>query len=717
MVRKIVILFLTVIYIETYAQPTLSDFVSSNTYTQKTFGNIYPSPDGEHFFHLKDNLVLRYSFSNGEIDDTLINTLGSSFVNISEIDDYWFSDNAQTFLFSTATKPLYRYSFYAKYYTYNILSGKLTEIADTQMIRGTCLSPNGLMVAYVFQNNVYIKYLNIGVVKQVTYDGKSNNILNGATDWANEEEFTIKQGLYWSPDSKYLAFYKFDESEVREYPLTMYKTDGYPLITTYKYPRAGEKISKTKVFVLDLSTNNLVQINTNVSGDYYLPRICWSKTNNKLAIARINRAQNKLELLLASAQDGSASVVYTEITEKYIDEPDENFITFINSKNDFLILSEKSGFKHIWYHSIDGKIFKQLTKGNWEVKSFYGYDQKTNSIYYTSNEISPIQENVYSMSLDNNMIKRLSKSDGTNKPVFSSNFRYFINTHFSYTEVASELIYNSNGDLIKVITYNDDLQQKVIHDSIPIKEPFSFITDSGVTLYGWMIKPTGFDVSKKYPVLFYVYGGPGVQTVIDQYDIRWYNYLATKGYLIVSVDNRGSGGRGVDFRTTTFRNFGDIEVKDQVAAAKYITGLGYVDTSRIGIFGWSFGGYLSAMSLLKGEKVFKLAVSVAPPTDWHFYDAIYTERYMGLPDENVLGYLRSSLVQNVFLLSGKLLLIHGTADENVQVQNTLLFSEALVRANKQFEMQLYTDRNHKITGGNTSIQLYTKICDYLIKNL
>jgi dipeptidyl-peptidase-4 len=713
----VLLLYLFFAYSFVVAQVELNDILNTNKYKQKTFGDVTPSSDGAYFFSHKNNFIIKYSFVTGKPVDTLINTVDKEFSDIPEIEEFSFDRQVKVFLLATSKVQLYRYSYFATYYLYNVASRKVSPVANKQPIRGACLAPDGTVVAYVLDNNIFLQNIANGITTQITFDGIKNKILNGLPDWVYEEEFTQKKGIFWSYDNQYLAYYKIDESAVNSYPLIFYKSNNYPEVKYYKYPRPGEKIASAKVMVYNLLNKQTIEMDTHLNEDHYLPRVYWSGQPEKLAILRTNRLQNKQQLIMASANDGQSSVFYSDSAATYFDEPEENHITFINSKNDYLLLSEKSGFRHIWFHSFDGKTNYPITSGPWEVTSLLGYDSNSKTIYYTSNESSPSQEAIYSVAINGRKPKQLILASGVNQPIFSSDYAYFFNFNYQFAKLNTEAIYKQNGEKVIEMSNNNDLKIELHKNNVHSRRLFSFYTHDSTRLYGWYIKPANFDSTKKYPALLFIYGGPGVQTVTESSEIKWYHYLANQGYVLVSVDNRGTSGRGVLFRTATLKNFGEVEVADQVEAVKYFGKLGFIDTTRVGVFGWSFGGYLSAMCLIKGQQTFKLAVSVAPPTDWRMYDATYTERYMGLPSDNLIGYLRSSLVENAKLMNGKLLLIHGTADENVQLQHTLLFSDALVKANKQFEMQIYTDKNHRINGGNTNLQLYNRICDFIMKNL
>jgi len=492
----------------------------------------------------------------------------------------------------------------------------------------------------------------------------------------------------------------------------------YPTENKYKYPKAGETNSKITIHIYNVITNNTINVDCGNDTNKYIPRVIWTKTPGVLSFIRLNRLQNKFELLVADAENGVSMPIYTEENKTYIEISDNLFFT--DDGKNFILLSDKSGFNHIYLFDLHGTLINQVTNGNWDVDKIYGYDLKNNLIYFSSSETSPLQRNLYSISPDGTNKKRLTLKDGTNEVTFNSNFKYFINSYSNAQTPDFTTLNYSNGKQIRILESNNELVTKINESEFSKKEFFKFTNSDGVELNGWMIKPYNFDPNKKYPVLMTVYGGPGSQEVLDKWDYYqiWHQHLASKGYIVACVDNRGTGARGADFKKITYLNLGKIETIDQIEAAKYLGSLKYIDASRIGIWGWSFGGYLSTLCLEKGASVFKMAIAVAPVTNWRFYDSIYTERYNGLPKDNPEGYDDNSPINHTKKMKGKYLLCHGTADDNVHFQNSMELVTKLVENNKQFDMQFYPNSNHGIyTGRNTRYHLFNRTTNYIFDNL
>ena len=566
----------------------------------------------------------------------------------------------------------------------------------------------------------YPKFINLvnGEITQITPDGKFNSIINGSADWVYEEEFSIAKAFEWSPDGNKIAFLRFDESEVKEFTMTLYNRDLYPEYKTFKYPKVGEKNAIVSVHIFDIRTGKTTEVKTGSEPDMYFPRIKWTLDANKLCIFKMNRHQNELELLLADATSGKTSVMLKEMNKYYIDITDD--MTFLEDGKCFIWTSEKDGFNHIYMYELDGKLKRQLTKGNFDVTRFYGVDEKRKTIYYQAAEESPLERQSYSISFKGKKKKKITPEIGTNRTQWSSNFDYFVNTHSTLNSPATYTVYENSGKEIRVIEDNAAMRTTQQNYSWNNFEFFNVPIEGGEKLNGWMLKPADFDPDKKYPVFMYVYGGPGSQTVTDSwggFNNWWYQMLAQNGYIVVSVDNRGSGARGQEFKKMTYLELGKYETMDQISAAKYLGNQSYIDAERIGIFGWSYGGYMSSLCLFKGADVFKSAIAVAPVTNWKWYDTIYTERYMRTEKENESGYKDNSPVNFTDLMKGKYLLVHGVADDNVHFQNTAEMVNALIRSNKQFDTYFYPNRNHGIFGGTTRLHLYNKMTDFIYENL
>ena len=646
---------------------------------------------------------------------TLVNSKDLS--EIPYFTDYTFSDDESKLILATQVESIYRRSTLGIYYVYNIVTGSLTKIADNKIQEPT-FSPDGSMVAYGYNNNIYIKELSAGNTRQVTTDGEKNKIINGITDWVYEEEFSFVRAFEWNADGSKIAFIRFDETDVPEFSMDVYGKALYPSQQVFKYPKAGEKNSIVSLHMYDVKANTISEVNVDKDyNDFYIPRIKWTNDVDVLSAQYMNRHQNELDLWMINATSNTSKLVLAEKDKAYIDVTFD--LTFLKD-NSFIWTSEKDGYNHIYHYTKDGDLINQITNGNWEVTNYYGYDEKKKRIYYQSVENGSINRDVYAVGLNGKNKMRLTKSEGTNRASFSADFTYFINT-FSNATTPTEYTLNkaSNGNLVKSIKDNDALAQKVGEYRTSKKE-FSTINVNGNDLNMWMIKPVDFDPNKKYPLFMYQYSGPGSQSVSNSWNGTndyWFQMLAQQGYIIACVDGRGTGYKGAEFKKVTYMNLVKYETEDQIAAARKLGALPYVDETRIGIWGWSYGGHMSTNCLLKGSDVFKMAIAVAPVTSWRFYDTIYTERYMRTPQENPSGYDDNSPFNYPELLKGDYLLIHGSGDDNVHVQHTMRMVEALIQADKQFEWGIYPDKNHGIYGGNTRLHLYKKMTNFIGKTL
>ncbi|MDB4768491.1 S9 family peptidase [Saprospiraceae bacterium] len=676
--------------------------------------------DGKHYTRLEENKIKQYDFTTGlfikDIFDASSVSENSEFNG--KMDDYTFSKDESKILIKTETESIYRRSTRANFYVWDKNNKTLTTVEKTGKQRYTSFSDDATKVAFVRKNNIYIKNLVNGEITQITPDGKFNSIINGSADWVYEEEFSIAKAFEWSPDGNKIAFLRFDESEVKEFTMTLYNRDLYPEYKTFKYPKVGEKNAIVSVHIFDIRTGKTTEVKTGSEPDMYFPRIKWTLDANKLCIFKMNRHQNELELLLADATSGKTSVMLKEMNKYYIDITDD--MTFLEDGKCFIWTSEKDGFNHIYMYELDGKLKRQLTKGNFDVTRFYGVDEKRKTIYYQAAEESPLERQSYSISFKGKKKKKITPEIGTNRTQWSSNFDYFVNTHSTLNSPATYTVYENSGKEIRVIEDNAAMRTTQQNYSWNNFEFFNVPIEGGEKLNGWMLKPADFDPDKKYPVFMYVYGGPGSQTVTDSwggFNNWWYQMLAQNGYIVVSVDNRGSGARGQEFKKMTYLELGKYETMDQISAAKYLGNQSYIDAERIGIFGWSYGGYMSSLCLFKGADVFKSAIAVAPVTNWKWYDTIYTERYMRSEKENESGYKDNSPVNFTDLMKGKYLLVHGVADDNVHFQNTAEMVNALIRSNKQFDTYFYPNRNHGIFGGTTRLHLYNKMTDFIYENL
>ena len=632
------------------------------------------------------------------------------------IDSYTFSNDEKQLLIANNTNQIYRHSFTADYFLYNIATKELNKILE--QVQEPTFSPDGKKIAFAKENNLFVYDVASKKTIQITKDGLKNSIINGITDWVYEEEFAFVRAFDWSADSKKIGFIRFDESEVPEFTMNVFKKDLYPTNETFKYPKAGEKNAEVSLHIYDVSNQNIKDINLGNYSDFYIARLKWTNDANLLSAQVLNRHQDNLDLLFVDATIGTAKVVLNEKDKAYVDVTDN--LTFLKD-NSFIWTSEKDGFNHIYLYDKSGKLKNQITKGKWEVTSYYGFDEKNKTIYYQSVENGSILRDVYKISLDGKKKVKLSNQVGTNAATFSPNFEFFINTFSSVTNPTLYTLNSSkDGKAIQTIVENGTLAEKVKKYDLPTKEFFELTTEKGNKLNSWMIKPKDFDATKKYPVFMYQYSGPGSQEVANKWlttNDYWFMMLSQQGYIVMCVDGRGTGYKGADFKKCTQKELGKFEVEDQIDAAKVIGNYSYVDKTRIGIFGWSYGGFMSSNCILKGADVFKMAIAVAPVTSWRFYDSIYTERYMQTPQENPSGYDDNSPINFAKNLKGNYLLIHGTSDDNVHVQNSMQMIEALVQANKQFDWAIYPDKNHGIYGGYTRIQLYNKMTNFIKEKL
>lgn len=646
---------------------------------------------------------------------TLINTKDHK--ELPPIDSYTFSSDEKQILIACNSESIFRHSFVADYYLYDIASKKLQKLFDFK-IQEPVFSPEGTKIAYAKENNLYVYTIANGKTTQLTTDGKKNSIINGITDWVYEEEFAFVRAFDWNKTGDKIAYIRFDESQVPEFTMDMYNTGLYPSQETFKYPKAGEKNAVVSLHIVAVATNTTQKINLGNYNDFYIPRIKWTTDPVLLSVQVLNRHQNNLDLIFVDGNTGSAKVILTEKDKAYVDVTDN--LTFLKD-NSFIWTSEKDGFNHIYHYDKSGKLKNQITKGNWEVTEYYGLDEKSGTIFYQSVENGSINRDIYSIRLTGKDKKRLSVQAGTHAATFSPNFDFYINTFSSALQPPTyTLNAASTGKEVKAIVGNEDLFAKFKKYNLPEKEFFVLKTAKGHELNAWIIKPKDFDATKKYPVLMTQYSGPGSQQVANKwYDSNdyWYMLLSQKNYIVICVDGRGTGFKGADFKKVTYKELGKLEVEDQIDAAKVIGKYNYVDASRIGIWGWSFGGFMASNCILKGNDIFKTAIAVAPVTSWRFYDSVYTERFMQTPQENASGYDENSPINHVSKLKGNFLLIHGTADDNVHVQNSMTMIEALVQANKQFDWAIYPDKNHGIYGGKTRIQLFTKMTNYLEEKL
>ena len=712
-------LLLTTLITAQNKEITLDNIWNDGTFRTESLDALHSMNSGQEYSVLNfdrangSTTIDIYDYKTLEKVKTLVNS--SSLEAIKYFTDYTFSDDESQVLLATNQESIFRRSTLANYFVFNTKTNTLTSISEAKIQEPT-FSPDGKKVAYGLNNNLYIKDIASGKTIQFTKDGEKNKIINGITDWVYEEEFAFVRAFEWNADSNKIAFIRFDETEVPEFSMDVYGKNLYQTQTVFKYPKAGEANAIVSLHVFDLLGNTTTQVELGPHLDY-IPRIKWTNNANVLSLQTLNRHQNQLDLIFYNSKTNNTSVVLKEIDKAYVDITDN--LTFLED-NSFIWTSEKDGYNHIYHYGKKGKLINQVTKGNWEVTNYYGFNEKNNTIYYQSLENGSINRDVYSITLDGTNKKRLTKNTGTNDADFSANFTYFINTYSSATQPPLYTLNDAvNGYVFKTIKTNSELTKTVSEYKMSKKE-FSTININGNDLNMWMIKPANFDAKKEYPLFMFQYSGPGSQQVANRWNNAndyWYQMLAQKGYIIACVDGRGTGFKGADFKKVTQKELGKFEVEDQIEAAKLLGKRNYVDASRIGIWGWSYGGFMSSNALFKGSDVFKMAIAVAPVTSWRLYDSIYTERYMTTPQENASGYDDNSPINHVDKLKGDFLLIHGTGDDNVHVQNTMRMVEALVQADKQFEWMIYPDKNHGIYGGNTRKHLYTKMTNFIDRTL
>lgn len=657
-----------------------------------------------------------YDFATLSKTGTILNS--KDHTELSQgIDSYTFSADEKKLLIATGSQSIYRHSFVAHFYIYDLAAKTLSRLSSEKVQEPTFSADNS-KVAYVFQNNLYVYDLASKVADQITTDGKKNAIINGITDWVYEEEFSFVRAYDWNAAGDKIAYIRFDETQVPEFSMDVYGKALYPSQDVFKYPKAGEKNAVVSLHVYDVKTKTSKEIKLGNYSDFYIPRIKWTNDAQTLSVQVLNRHQNNLDLIFVNATTGTAKIVLNEKDKAYVDITDN--LTFLND-NSFIWTSEKDGYNHIYHYNSTGKLINQVTKGNWEVTSYYGFDKKTGNIFYQSVENGSVNRDVYRIGLNGKNKVRLTPKTGTNNATFSPNFDYFINSFSSAQEPTSYILHNSkDGKQVKSIVNNDALKGRLEKYNLPQKEFTVITTEKGHHLNAWMIKPKDFDPNKKYPLFMYQYSGPGSQQVNNDWhgsDDYWFMMLSQQGYIVACVDGRGTGFKGAAFKKVTYKELGKYEVEDQIDAAKIFGKYAYIDAARIGIFGWSYGGFMSSNCILKGNDVFKMAIAVAPVTNWRFYDSVYTERFMQLPQENASGYDDNSPINHVSKLKGAFLLVHGTADDNVHVQNTMRMVEALVQANKQFDWAIYPDKNHGIYGGATRLQLYTKMTNFIKEKL
>ncbi|GAB2779806.1 S9 family peptidase [Salinimicrobium soli] len=696
------------------------DEIWNGTFRQEYLQSLQSLNNGKEYVILNFDRATRtstidvYSYESGEKTRTILSS--ANLPEIAYFTDFQFNDTETKLILGTELESIYRHSTRGIFYVYDLQSKELQKISEHKIQEPT-LSPDGKKVAFVLDNNILIKELASGEFTKVTEDGEKNKIINGITDWVYEEEFSFVKAFHWNPTGEKIAYLKFDESEVPEFSMDIYGQDLYPSKTTFKYPKAGEKNSEVSLHLYDVAKGENSAVELGDYSDFYIPRIKWTNNPEVLSAQVLNRHQNVLDLLFVSAKENSVKVVLNETDDAYVDVTDN--LTFLDN-NSFIWTSEKDGWNHIYLYNKEGKLLKQVTDGNWDVTNYYGLDPKTKTVFYQSTENGSINRDVFSIGTNGKHKKQLTEKTGQNSADFSADFTYFINSFTSATTPYEFTLHLAkNGKLLRKIKDNTALLNKIADYTFTSKE-FSTISVNGNDLNMWMMKPPKFDASLEYPLFMVQYSGPGSQTVSNSFyssNDYWFQLLANKGYVVVAVDPRGTGYKGSNFKKITQNELGKYEVADLIQAARQLGELDYIDQDNMGIWGWSYGGFMASNAILKGNDVFKMAIAVAPVTSWRFYDSIYTERYMDTPQENPSGYDENSPLNHVEKLKGDLLIVHGTGDDNVHVQNSMRMIEALIQANKQFDWAIYPDKNHGIYGGNTRLHLFTLMTNFIEDHL
>jgi len=697
----------------------VEDVWASRQFASSGLPEVRSMNDGLHYSELdtegSNQYIFRNDFRTGKTIDTIFNSslLQKDGKNIL-ISDYQFSDDETKIILTTESETIYRHSTKGNHYIFDRSSLNVMAVSENGKQQYATISPDGKYVAFVRDNNMFLKDLNLGTEKQITNDGKRNEIINGANDWVYEEEFSFSKSYQWSPDGKHIAWYRFDESKVQEFNLTYYGT-LYPKEEKYKYPKAGEDNSTVEIHIYNIANSKVVKADVNKEADQYIPRIKWTADPTKLCVMRMNRLQNLLELYSCDATTGKSTLFLKEENKTFIEVTDD--LTFLKNKKEFIFTSTKDGYNHIYLYDMSGKLKKQITSGKWDVMKFYGFDESSGNYYFQAAFKNPMEKQVFAISSKGTK-RELSTDPGTNTASFSKNYKYYFITNSGIDRPHKVSLYFWSGKLVRVIKDNAEVLNAMTKYKLSKPEFFSFTTTEGVVLNGWMIKPLGFSSTTKYPVIQYMYGGPNSQTVKDEWlggNYFWFQLLAQKGYLIVSVDNRGTGARGEEFNKCIYKQLGKLETIDQIEVAKWLGKQVYVDANRIGAWGWSYGGYMTSLLMTKGADYFKAAVAVAPVTNWRYYDTIYTERYLQTPQMNASGYDDNSPINFTKLLKGEFLLVHGTTDDNVHMQNSMEFVTSLVKENKQFESFYYPNKAHGISG--VRLHLYTKMTNFFLEKL
>ncbi len=696
-------------FVSAISQEITLDKIYSGYYRGKGIAGIASLKNGENYAVIEPTGIAKYVYKTSSKEGNIVD---------GSFESYEFSDDESKILLLKESEPIYRHSFLGKFDVKDLKSGKIINLNNGNPVQEPRFSPDASKVAFISENNLFFQDLNSRKITQITNDGKKNSILNGLADWVYEEEFGHARLYEWTKNSDAIVFVKSDEKEVPEVYIPIYGKQLYPSEMRFKYPKAGEKNSVVSANLFRLDNGKTTDLNLSNFKNYYIPNVIQTAKADEMILITSERIQNASDVLKVNTKTGAVSKLFTETDEKWVDT-DNVTLEFLDD-NSFIWGSERDGNRHLYWYDQNGKLKKQITKGNWEVTDYYGFNPKSKEVYVQTTEKGSINKVVTKINIDNGKSQLLSDAEGNNSASFSDNFSYFIETSSSAKKPYTFVLKDGSGKTVKELQNNNDQKAKLEADNFVIKEFITIPNEAGDQMNAWIMKPKNFDKNKKYPLFMYQYSGPGSQQVSNSWDTGnglWFAHLVQKGYIVACVDGRGTGYKGSKFKKVTYMNLGKYEIDDQIAAAKWFGNQSYIDKSRIGIFGWSFGGYMASLALTKGADVFKTGIAVAPVTNWRYYDTVYTERFMRTPQENPDGYDKNSPTTYANLLKGKFLLIHGTADDNVHFQNSMEFSEALIQNKKQFEFMAYPDKNHGIYGGQTRPQLYQKMTDFILKNL
>jgi len=693
------------------AQEITLDKIYSGYYRGKGISGIASLKNGENYAVIEREGIAKYSYKTSQKEGNIVD---------GSFQSYEFSDDESKILLLKESETIYRHSFFGKFDVKDLKSGKITALNNGNFVQEPRFSPDAKKVAFIAENNLFYQDLDSGKITQITSDGKKNSIINGLADWVYEEEFGHARQYEWTKNSDAIVFVKSDESKVSEFFIPIYGSpkNSYPEEMRYKYPKAGENNSVVSAHLYRLDNGKTTGLNLSNFKNYYIPNVIQTAKPDEMILITSQRTQNASDILKVNTKTGEIKKLFTETDKRWIDT-DNVTMEFLDDDS-FLWGSERDGFRHLYWYDKDGNLKKQVTKGNWDVTDYYGYNPKTKEVLVQTTETGSINKVVSKINIENGKSAIISDKDGNNSASFSNNYQYFIETSSSARKPYTFTLKDGNGKSLKELQNNNEQLKKLQDDNMVIREFFTVPNEAGDQMNAWIMKPKNFDPNKKYPLFMYQYSGPGSQTVSNSWDAGnglWFNLLIQKGYIVACVDGRGTGFKGADYKKVTYKNLGKYEIEDQIAAAKWFGNQSYIDKSRIGIFGWSFGGYMASLALTKGADVFKTGIAVAPVTNWKYYDSVYTERFLLTPQENPAGYEDNSPTNFAQLLKGKFLLIHGTADDNVHFQNSMEFSEALIQNKKQFEFMAYPDKNHGIYGGNTRPQLYEKMTNFILENL